>query len=224
MSRNNQPIVNFKLLLLLAILLVGGCLSSTTIDLQRDNYARVIAEGESIAILGRRHNIGPETEGDFIDCLGKSLEKDMAGVNIIPEQQFINSLYPYFEPSTAPMNVQNLDDLVRTPGVAKKLEQFRVRYIIWIEGSTERTDSGGSLSCTISPAGGGCFGFATWDDQANYRASVWDLEALQSEGTISSSTSGTSYMPAILIPIPILARVQATACEQLSEQIKEFLG
>ena len=203
---------------------VGGCLSSTTIDLQRENYARVIEQGDSIAILGRRHNTGPETEYDFIDCLGESVKSRMPDINIIPEQQFLDGLYPHFEPSTAPMNVQTLDDLVHTPGVSEKLENLRVRYIVWIEGSTERVDSKGSLSCTLSPAGGGCFGFATWDDQANYRARVWDLETLQREGTIDAETTGSSYMPALVLPIPMLARVQTNACKSLAEQLKEFLG
>jgi len=224
MFGNYRKLAHYALPLFAACAMLGGCLSSTTIDLQRENYSRVIEEGESIAILGRRHNVGPETEGGFIDCLGKSLESEMTGVQVIPEQQFLDSLYPYFEPSTAPMNVQKLDDLVQTPGIADKLKEFQVRYIVWIEGSTERVDSKGSLSCTISPGGGGCFGFASWEDQADYRATVWDLEALHQEGTIDSSTSGTSYMPAILVPIPILARAQATACKGLAEQLREFLG
>lgn len=210
--------------LLLVLLMVGGCLSSTTIDLQRESYARVIEEGESIAILGRRHNTGPETENNFIDCLGNSVEGEMPGINVIPERDFLDSLYPHFEPSTAPMNVQTLDGLVNTPAVSEKLGQLRVRYIVWIEGSTERVDGKGSLSCTVSPAGGGCFGFTTWDDQANYRARVWDLETLKREGTIDAETTGSSYMPALVVPIPILARVQANACKSLAEQLKEFLG
>lgn len=224
MFTNDQRIIHLMVPLLAVCVILGGCLSSTTIDVQRHNYARVIEEGESIAILGRRHNIGPETERSFIDCLGDSLENEMPGIQVVPEQQFLDSLYPYFEPSTAPMNVQNLDELVRTPGIAEKLDEFQLRYIVWVEGATERTDSKGSISCTISPAGGGCFGFASWEDQGDYRATVWDLEALQSEGVIDASTSGSSYTPAILIPIPILARVQATACKRLAEQLKEFLG
>jgi len=64
---------------------------------------------------------------------------------------------------------------------------------------------------------------ATWDDEANYEASVWDFNNLTLSGKISAETKGTSFMPAIIIPIPMLARVQANACRSMAIQIKMFL-
>jgi len=205
------------------ILMLGGCKSTTVIDEYREYSTDSVDEDETIVILGRRHSVDHETEEDFIDCVGKSLERGVLSIDVIPEDEFTDSMYPYFETSTAPMDVKNLDKLIKRPEIAAKFDEFNIRYFIWIDGFTERTDSTGSLSCAIGPGGGGCFGFATWDDKAEYEASIWDFEDLTLSGKISAETEGTSYMPAIIIPIPLLARVQSSACESMAKQIKDFL-
>ena len=86
-----------------------------------------------------------------------------------------------------------------------------------------RANCGGSLSCAAGPGGGGCFGFAWWQNDSNYEAAVWDLTALESAGTISADVSGTSFLPAVVIPIPLIARTRAKACKGLSEQLKMFI-
>ena len=206
---------------LLSCLLVG-CKSTTVID-QRREATTSIELDESIVILGRRHNSEYETEEDFVDCVGNSIKTGRNSITVIPEQTFVDSMYPYFETSTAPMDVKNLNNLIRIPAIAEKFDEFNIRYFIWIDGFTERTDSSGSISCSISPAGGGCFGFATWDDESEYEASIWDFKSKDLSGKISASTKGTSYMPAIIIPIPLLANVEANACRRMSEQIKDFI-
>ena len=35
--------------------------------------------------------------------------------------------------------------------------------------------------------------------------------------------SGTSFLPAVVVPIPLLARTQAKACKGLSDQLKLFI-
>jgi hypothetical protein len=204
--------------------IIAGCKSTTVID-QRRETATTIEFDESIVILGRRHNSEYETEEDFVDCVGTSLTRGGvdSAINVIPEQQFVDSMYPYFETSTAPMDVKNLNNLIKIPAIAEKFDDYNIRYFIWIDGFTERTDSSGSISCSISPAGGGCFGFATWDDESEYEASIWDFKSKDLSGMISASTKGTSYMPAIIIPIPLLANVEANACKRMSEQIKDFI-
>jgi hypothetical protein len=132
-------------------------------------------------------------------------------------------MYPYFETSTAPTDVKNLDKLVQIPEIRAKLQQFGVRYFVWIDGFTETVDKKGSISCAIGPGGGGCFGFATWDDAANYEASIWDFKELALSGKISAETQGTSYLPAIFIPVPLLARVQSNACTSMAQQLRTFL-
>jgi hypothetical protein len=209
---------------LLALLALGaGCKSTTVIDEHRVTDTHIVS-GESIVVLGRRSNSEHETEEDFIRCVGDNLAKGGNPINVVPERQFVDSMYPYFEASTAPTDVKNLDKLVQIPEIRDKLQQFGVRYFVWIDGFTETVDKKGSISCAIGPGGGGCFGFATWDDAAEYEASIWDFRDLALSGKISTETQGTSYMPAIFIPVPLLARVQSNACQSMAEQLRSFLN
>ena len=203
---------------LLLIAGLGGCQTTTVIDKSSED-AMLMESGEAIVVLGRRHTVEHETEVDFIDCVGESLAKNDAGINVIPERAFLDALYPWFETNTAPMDVKNLDRLLQNESVSNKFDDLGIRYFVWIDGSTERTDQSGSVSCAVGPGGGGCFGFASWDDEANYEASIWDLKQTSVSGRISAESQGTSYMPAVVVPIPLLARVQATACQSMAQQL-----
>lgn len=208
--------------MLITVLLLSACNSKTVIDETRQAPTTINSD-ESVVVLGRRTSAEHETEDDYISCVGDSLDHGKHAIKVIPEKQFVDSMYPYFEASTAPMDVKNLGNLAQNPAIARKFKKLKIRYFVWIDGSTQRTGSSGSITCSISPAGGGCFGFATWDDESNYEAKIWDLKHLNLSGKISATTEGTSYLPAIVIPIPLLARVQAHSCENMAEQIKTFL-
>ncbi len=208
--------------LIITLAILAGCKSTTVIDEHRELSTTRLDQGESVVILGRRHSSNHETEVDFINCVGKSLGQ--RNINVIPERDFVDGMYPYFETSTAPMDVKKLDKLIQNPAILARFNDFNVRYFIWIDGATERTDSSGSVSCAVGPGGGGCFGFAYWQDEANYEASIWDFKELALSGKISAETKGTSFMPAVIIPIPMLARVEANACKALANQIRAFFS
>jgi hypothetical protein len=207
---------------LLAVPFAAGVLSgcvSATIEQYREGEARV-ADGERVVVLGRRQNTGYETETNFVNCVGKAVGRRL---DVLPEQEFVDELFPWFEPRTAPLKTDDLPELLRTPAVADRIEEAGVRYLVWVDGVTNTTDSAGSMTCTISPGGGGCFGFVTWARDSSYEASIWDLQTGMSVGRISSDASGTSYMPAMIVPVPIIARVQAQACDGLADQLTAFL-
>jgi len=135
----------------------------------------------------------------------------------------VDALFPWFEPRTAPADIKALPALMKKPKVTEYIRANNVRYIIWVDGDTDKIDGGGSLSCAIGPGGGGCFGFAWWQKDGNYEASIWDLQGLENVGTVSTAVKGTSFMPAIVIPIPLIARTQAKACKGLAEELALFI-
>jgi len=219
----NHSVKQFAWVIFIAPIIFGGCKSTTVIDEYRRAPTTTLSTDESVVVLGRRHSSHHETEEDFISCVGNALSNGPNALLVIPEKEFVDSMYPYFETSTAPMDVKNLDKLAQNPAIAKKFSDFRIRYFIWIDGFTETTEKRGSVACSIGPGGGGCFGFASWEDEPNYEASIWDFENLQLSGKINAETQGTSYMPAVIVPIPLLARVQSGACKSMADQIKAFL-
>jgi len=205
------------------VVLLSGCVTQT-VDQQVFNEPVQGIGTATVVILGRRDGADQDTEPDFVECVGKHISKRDKSIAILGEQDFVNAMYPWFEPRTAPLQPASLKALLQHPKVARKMAELNTRYMIWIEGSTERTDSAGSMSCAISPAGGGCFGFAHWTNEANYEAVIWDSKDLTEVGRVNASATGESFMPAIIIPIPMIAPVQGTACNGIGDQLVRFLS
>ena len=209
-------------ILIFVSLLITSC-STTRID-QEVNAAYSIEDGESIVVLSDSYHTGNKTENDFMDCLNRSLSKNQDQFNIISTNEFQNIFYPWFEPSTAPQNIEDLPNLLCKGIIKDKLDELEIKYLVKVTGETKTNASSGALSCAAGPGGGGCFGFAWWDDTSSYEAAVWDLSQETSVGNLSANVSGTSVIPAIVIPIPILARTQSNACEGLTQQIVGFFS
>ena len=202
--------------------ILTGC--TTTRLEEQINLPFEIREGESVVITSTSYHAGNETENDFLQCINNSLGNKQKAFNVIPTQEFINQLYPWFEPRTAPQTTEDLSSFLGNDLVRQKIEMLDVKYFLNISGQTKTNSSSGALSCAAGPGGGGCFGLAWWDDTSSYTASIWDLEQESSVGNVSASVSGTSVIPALVIPIPIIARTQKTACEEMSAQILNFFS
>ncbi|GAB1264581.1 hypothetical protein [Aurantivibrio infirmus] len=209
-----------KLFILGMMFLLPAC-TTVTID-HYTNGDITIEEDEAIVVLGRRFAASYDTEVDLISCVGNSLGSSSGGINVVPEQQFIDKLYPWFEPRLAPVHTKALERLVKQEEVAAVMDEYNISHIVWIDGKTETTGSSGSIGCSIGAGGAGCFGFGTWDEESEYEATIWDYEDHALLGKVSADASGTSYMPAVVIPIPIIANVQKSACKSMAEQLRIY--
>lgn len=203
--------------------LLSACVTATVDEMVFNEPTAGIGDA-TVVILGRRDGSDQDTEPSFVACVGKHISSRDRSIVVLNEIEFMNNLYPWFEPRTAPLRPESLLRLLQHEPVARKMAELNTKYMIWIDGSTERTGSSGSMSCAISPAGGGCFGFAQWSDEANYEAVIWDFTDLAEVGRVSTNAVGQSFMPAIIIPIPLIARTQGTACNGLGEQLLKFLS
>jgi hypothetical protein len=206
---------------MMAIVAFSGCTTATVQDVRKGGTG--IGAGEAIVIIGKSYHLGNETEAKYIQCVEDAMAQGRDGLRVIPRNEFVDSLFPWFEPRTAPAETKNLAKLMARPGVAEKIAEQNIRYIVWLAGDTEKVAGGGSMSCAAGPGGGGCFGFAWWQKDADYDASVWDLDGLESAGTVSTDVSGKSFMPALVIPLPFIARTQAKACHTLADQLHSFI-
>ena len=207
--------------LVLAITL-SGCM--TTRVEESKNNATGILEHESIVILEASYHTGNETEDEFVDCISKKVQKGRSGINVYSNEQFADVMFPWFDPRTMPRTPEALPALFERPGLTQRLKESGVRYIIWVTGDTEKTSSGGSLSCAISPAGGGCFGLAWWEDDSSYTAAIWDIRTGKSAGEVSADVHGTSVIPAVFIPVPLIARTKSAACKGLANELQAFIA
>ncbi len=205
----------------LTAITLGACVTSRVEHVKEGMTG--IAEGEAIVIMAKSYHLGNETETKFIECVGDSIGRGRDGLRVIPNQEFVDALFPWFEPRTAPAETKGLPALLSRPGVAETIRENGVRYLVWLDGETDKTAGGGSMSCAIGPGGGGCFGFAWWQNESEYEATVWDLDGLEDAGTVSADVSGTSFLPAIIVPVPLIARTRAKACKGLADQLRLFI-
>jgi len=81
------------------------------------------------------------------------------GIAVHDNNDFVDKMFPWFEPSTAPNRPEAMSALLARPGVAEQVTESGVRYVVWLDGSTRKTDGGGSLACGAAPGGAGCIGF-----------------------------------------------------------------
>jgi hypothetical protein len=218
---NRKHHVGQTLIVGFAVLTLSGCITSRVEDAREGMTG--IESDESVVILAKSYHLGNETEDKYINCVEDALSRGSKGLRVIPHKQFIDSLFPWFEPRTAPAETKGLPRLLERPGVAERIAEQKVRYIIWLDGDTDRVAGGGSLSCAAGPGGGGCFGFAWWQNDADYNAAVWDLNGLESAGSVTADVSGTSFLPALVVPIPLIARARAAACKGLADQLRTFI-
>lgn len=208
-------------LLLAMVMSLSACITSRVEDVRESSTG--LDEGEGVVIMAKSYHLGNETEAAFITCVGNAVSRGSSGLRVVPNTEFVDALFPWFEPRTAPADTKSLPALMQRKGVAETIREKGVRYIIWLDGDTDRVAGGGSMSCAAGPGGGGCFGFAWWQNDAKYEASIWDLKGLEDVGTVSADVSGTSFMPAIIIPIPLIARARSKACKGLANQLKIFI-
>lgn len=208
-------------LTMILVVAISGCVTAVIEDAREQPTG--ILEGETVVVMAKSYHQGNETETDYIRCIEKALGRGSGALNVVPNQQFVDNLFPWFEPRTAPADTKGLVQLMERPGIPEAVREMGVRYIVWLDGDTSRVTQGGSLSCAAGPGGGGCFGFAWWTDAADYEASIWDLGDSAAVGTVTVDYSGTSFLPALVIPIPLIARTQSKACSGLAKQLKLFI-
>jgi hypothetical protein len=205
-----------------ALPLLGACGITSRIEPYKQSNA-VIAEGEQVVILARKQHSTHEAEEEFVQCLSDGLANGKHGLEVHSTKEFEDKMYPWFEPSTAPLSTDDLSVLLERPGVLDQVRSTGVRYVIWVDGSTDRVASGGGITCAAGVGGAGCMGLAWWEDDSRYDFTVWDIQDPESEGTIFADVKGRSVMPAVIIPIPLVTRPQAHACRNVTDQLRQFL-
>lgn len=198
-----------------------ACMRARTDEVRE--MATVVGDTEGIVVLAKPQTDGAGTEAKFLDCVGNNLKSGARGFKVHDNEAFVNAMFPWFEPSTAPVRPEAVADLLSHEQVARRLADTGVRYVVWVNGVTKKTDSGGSLACGAAPGAAGCIGFGWWEKESDYQATVWDLKQSRSAGTVSADVTGTSALVGAIVPLPFIARVQGTACNRLSSQLKTFL-
>lgn len=214
MSRAATPIV------LAGLLTLAGCMQAR-IEESRELPTHISGD-EGIVVLAKPRVEGAGTEDGFMDCVGDNLAAGERGLRVLGNDAFVDAMFPWLEPGTAPSRPEAVTTLLAQPGVSEHIAASGVRYIVWLDGDTRRTDGGGSLACGAAPGAAGCIGFGWWEKESDYEATIWDLQQAKSAGSVGTNVTGTSAIIGAVVPLPFIARVQSTACNRLAGQLRSF--
>ena len=115
------------------LVLLSGCM---TAQLDEDRQATTkIATHEAVVLLAKPHVEGITAEDDFMDCVSEKMARS-TGIQVRPNDEFVDSMFPWLEPSTAPQRPEGVSKLLAKDVVAARIAESGVRYIVWIDGAT----------------------------------------------------------------------------------------
>jgi hypothetical protein len=201
--------------------LVSGCMQSR-VEESRELHTK-IQKDEAVVILAKPQIEGAGAEDEFMHCVASGLAgRGDSAIATRTDEQFTDAMFPWFEPGTAPSKPEAVAALLTRPGVAERVEASGVRYVVWLDGGTQKTDGGGSIACGASPGIAGCIGFGWWEKESNYEATIWDLKQAKAAGSVGTNVTGTSAIIGAVLPLPFIARVQGTACNRMATQLRTF--
>lgn len=155
-----------------------------------------------------------------IGCIGPPLQSmqpviAVASVDERTRMQF----FPWLEPATAPLGMAALNTFLATPEVRARFRALGIRYLLAYEGGTETDFGSGGIACGAGMGGGGCFGVAWGERVSEFKVQLFDLAAAETPAEFHVRKSGGTFMPAFILPIPIIPATEGIACEALARQI-----
>jgi hypothetical protein len=203
-------------------LLLASCMHAR-VEESREMHTQISKE-EAIVILAKPQIEGAGAEDGFMDCVSDQLSGGDQAIKVHGNDDFVDQMFPWFEPGTAPAKPEAVATLLARPGVGEKVAATGVRYVVWLDGQTVKTDGGGSIACGAAPGAAGCLGFGWWEKESDYEATVWDLKQAKSAGSVETNVTGTSAIVGAVVPLPFIARVQSAACNRLADQLRVFFN
>src|SRR5689334_25027176 len=202
----------------LGVVFVSGCMQAR-IEESRE-LATPVAKGERVVILAKPQIEGSGAEDSFMDCVSESMSDGRHGIAVHDNNEFVDKMFPWFEPSTAPARPEALSALLARPGVADRVTESGVRYVVWLDGSTRKTDGGGSLACGAAPGGAGCIGFGWWQKESAYEATIWDLKQAKMAATGGPNARATRAIIGPVEPLRSTPRAQGPACNRRATRLR----
>jgi hypothetical protein len=203
----------------LAAWAAAACFAASPLAAQGPDAVRIglvqwpAETGETLNTLGN----------ELEDCLTARLREVAPEIVVIPQRTIRDALFPLLEPSTQPQNEAEFAALLARPAVRERLVERGLRYLVAYTGGTRHAPSKGGILCGAGMGGGGCLGFSWRGEATALDAALWSLDASAPLRHERAAVEGTFMMPAFVVPIPIPARTEARACQELGTRIAEAI-
>jgi hypothetical protein len=153
-------------------------------------------------------------------CLGERLQP---ALEVLERDELRHRMYPWLERSVAPSSAAALLDFLGEPALRATLQSIGVRYIVLFSGKTSTDFDKGGMLCGGGFGAGGCFGYSWGTRDSSFHAVVLDIEQGATAGDPQSRRTAGVYMPAFVIPIPLIAATEGEACDELAKQVRSLV-
>lgn len=154
-----------------------------------------------------------------MSCVGNRLSQLSPSVKVISADTLRLELFPWLEPSTAPKSIEELRNFLANPAITNKMHALGVGYMLEFHGGTKTDIPGGGILCGVFAGGGGCLGYAWGSRESSFNATILDIKDKNKLSKAVSTQKGVVYVPAFVIPMPIMAATESKACQDLASQI-----
>jgi len=158
-----------------------------------------------------------------MDCVGNRLAQASPPFEVIAADQVRLAFFPWLEPSTAPKSLEDLQRWAAEPAIRNKMRAIGARYLLEFHGGTKTQIPGGGILCGAGYGAGGCFGFAWGSRDSAFNATLLDMREGGAPLDASAMQHSGVYVPAFILPIPLMAATESKACEELSQRIHDRL-
>jgi len=175
-----------------------------------------LADNQGIVVLGAEQDLHND---ELPICLERVLKRTEPARKVISAKQFRNSLFPFFEPGTAPKNARELSIVLGKPKVQQHISELGIRYLVVSDSQTRTGEYENRGLCSY----GGCIGTGWTDKKTDLAVLIWDLQDLDNQKSASVSAEGKNVFLWFFLPIPIIANTKEKACNYMSEQILNFV-
>jgi hypothetical protein len=207
---------NRIILILTIIIFVFGCTKSQIRgSLDARSYAN---QYPLVTIFSIDHR-----DKSFAECLQRQLEEDLPNLEFIPGNKFREALFPWFEPSSAPKDIQELSNLLSNDLIRNRIEDLGVELLIRVQGVTNQSELEGLGIVAEGPGVVGAFGYSSAERKTHIQTTVWDLKKHVSLGDTDVHSQGKFRMISLVIPIPIPAFTESSACSETAKRISDCL-
>ena len=155
---------------------------------------------------------------EFAECVKEKLKHDLQYLKFLQGDKFREAMFPWFEPNTAPKNIEELSALLNKPLVKKRIEGLGVELLIYVSGyskTTEVNGDGNQLGILV-----------TAKRETHILITVWDLKEIVRVGDSDISFKGTTaggfgFIPPFIYIWP--AFTESNSCREAAERISNCI-
>ncbi|NJD24711.1 MAG: hypothetical protein FIB06_04840 [Betaproteobacteria bacterium] len=183
------------------------------------------ARHDKVLLLPDTYSWRYTDNGEAMQCVGNRLRSYQPPIAVSVMTDVVRlQFFPWLEPSTGPRLAEDFIAWLALPAVRNKFDELGFRFLLSHQGGTRTTIPGGGILCGASMGGGGCLGFAWGTHESSFTATLFDMHTQASPRDFASLKSSGVYVPAFVLPIPLLAPTESAACESLARDVYDALN